>query len=130
MGSYIQQTQPSLRIRSRLSQAGVHQVQGIAIAEDGSKAQTSERLVSVVDWEVRLLPNNVTMEVGEQRRFIPVVFNPRNGHQLPQRFQALQMGQFGHCVFDAICQNHPRAPRKMACSRRPLGKLWYDRYQQ
>ena len=87
-------TTPPFVFEAGFPQAGVHQVQGIAIAEDGSKAQTSERLVSVVDWEVRLLPNNVTMEVGEQRRFIPVAFNPRNGHQLPQRFQALQMGQF------------------------------------
>ena len=34
------------------------------------------------------------MRVGEERRFIPVVFDAATGHQLPQRFQSVEMAQF------------------------------------
>ncbi len=87
-------TEAPFELRKAFAQPGTHLVQATAVDAAGNTATTSQRLLKVVEWEVRLLPEKVHMELGQRRRFIPVVYDANSGHLLPQRFQAVQMGQF------------------------------------
>lgn len=87
-------TSAPYELRRSFSDHGVRRVQATAVDSAGNEATTSQRLLSVVEWEVRLLPESTTIDLDQQRRFIPVVFDAHTGQQLPQRFQAVQMAQF------------------------------------
>ena len=55
-------------------------------------ASSFKKLLSVIDWEVRLLSGPTTIPLdGGKRRFIPLAFDANNGDLLPQRFQPIRM---------------------------------------
>ena len=97
--------------------AGCHQIQAFAVSADGAEAESFQKLLSVVDWEVMLLPRSATLEMGQPRRFIPLAVDQATGDLLPQRFQAVRMSQ----NLDNTWPNPFSAPSK------ELQDQWHER---